>query len=58
MYEATKTKVKTRCGLTQYFDIGVGLHQGSTLSPFYYYYYNGRVSQHYSKRPTMGNALC
>ena len=32
MYKATKTRVKTRCGLTQYFDIEVGLHQGSTLS--------------------------
>ena len=33
MHKATKTRVKTRCGLTQYFDIEVGLHQGSTLSP-------------------------
>ena len=33
MYKATKTRVKTRCGLTQYFNIEVGLHQGSTLSP-------------------------
>ena len=33
MYKATKTRVNTRCGLTQYFDIEVGLHQGSTLSP-------------------------
>ena len=32
-YKATKTRVKTRCGLTQYFNIEVGLHQGSTLSP-------------------------
>ena len=31
MYKATKTRVKTRCGLTQYFNIEVGLHQGSTL---------------------------
>ena len=33
MYKATKTRVKTRCGLTQFFNIEVGLHQGSTLSP-------------------------
>ena len=33
MYKATKTRVKTRCELTQYFDVEVGLHQGSTLSP-------------------------
>ena len=33
MYKVTKTRVKTRCGLTQYFNIKVGLQQGSTLSP-------------------------
>ena len=33
MYKETKTRVKTRCGVTQYFDIEIGLHQGSTLSP-------------------------
>ena len=33
MYKATTTRVKTGCGLTQYFNIEVGLHQGSTLSP-------------------------
>ena len=27
MYKATKTRVKTRCGLIQYFNIDVGLHQ-------------------------------
>ena len=33
MYKATKTRVNIRCGLTQYFNIEVGLHQGSKLSP-------------------------
>ena len=33
LYKATKTRVKTRCGLTQYFNIDVKLHQGSTLNP-------------------------
>ena len=33
MYKETKTRVKTRCGLTHYFNIEVGLNQGSTLSP-------------------------
>ena len=33
MYKETKTRVKTRCGLTHYFNSEVGLHQGSTLSP-------------------------
>ena len=33
MHKATKTRAKTRCGLTQYFDIEVVLHQGSTFNP-------------------------
>ena len=33
MYRGTKTRVKTRCGRTEYFELKVGLHQGSALSP-------------------------
>ena len=33
MYGRTKTRVKTRCGRTEYFEVKVGLHQGSALSP-------------------------
>ena len=33
MYRGTKTRVKTRCGRTEYFEVKVGLHQGSALSP-------------------------
>ena len=33
MYGGTKTRVKTRCGRTEYFEVKVGLHQGSALSP-------------------------
>ena len=58
MYKASKTRVKARYGLTQYFNIDVGLHLGSALSPLLFYYYDGRASQQYSKRPTMGNDLC
>ena len=56
MYKATKTRVKTRCVLTQYFNIEVGLRINT--QPTTFHYHNGRVSQQYSKRPTMGNALC
>ena len=34
MYRGTKTRVKTRCGRTEYFEVKVGLHQGSAQSPF------------------------
>ena len=33
MYRGTKTRVKTRCERTEYFEVKVGLHQGSALSP-------------------------
>ena len=33
MYSGTKTRVKTRCGRTEYFEVNVGLHQGYALSP-------------------------
>ena len=33
----TQTRVKTCCDMTEYFDIEVGLHQGSVLSPLYIY---------------------
>ena len=32
MYRGTKTRVKTRCGRTEYFEVKVGLHQVSALS--------------------------
>ena len=32
MYRGSKTRVKTRCGMTEYADVKVGLHQGSALS--------------------------
>ena len=32
MYRGTKTRVKTICGRTEYFEVKVGLHQGSALS--------------------------
>ena len=34
MYEGVKTSVRSSVGDTQYFSINIGLHQGSTLSPF------------------------
>ena len=33
MYRGTKTRVKKRCGRTEYFEVKVGLHQGSAVSP-------------------------
>ena len=34
MYDGARTGVKSSAGLTEEFEVGVGLHQGSALSPF------------------------
>ena len=34
MYEGAGTQVRTSVGLTEEFEVGVGLHQGSSLSPY------------------------
>jgi hypothetical protein len=34
MYQGSITAVKSAAGLSEYFSVGVGLHQGSALSPF------------------------
>ncbi|GKA20489.1 ataxia telangiectasia mutated family protein [Tanacetum coccineum] len=34
MYEGTKTRVRTTVGNTKFFPVEVGLHQGSSISPY------------------------
>ena len=34
MYKKGKTRVRTARGDSEYFSVEIGLHQGSTLSPF------------------------
>ena len=34
MYDGARTEVRSSTGLTEEFEVGVGLHQGSALSPF------------------------
>ena len=34
MYEGARTRVKISVGITDMIPVGVGLHQGSSLSPY------------------------
>ena len=34
MYEGSMTTIKTICGVTNEFPVTIGLHQGSSLSPY------------------------
>nr|GFB11239.1 retrovirus-related Pol polyprotein LINE-1 [Tanacetum cinerariifolium] len=34
MYEGAKTRVRTTAGNTEYFPVNLGLHQGSSISPY------------------------
>ena len=36
MYDGATTTVRSAAGLTEKFKVGVGLHQGSALSPFFF----------------------
>ena len=51
MYKATKTRVKTCCVLTQYFDIEVGLHQGARLSPLLFIIIMGVIARTIQRDP-------
>ena len=34
LYDAAKTRVRVDSGLSEEFEVNVGMHQGSVLSPF------------------------
>ena len=36
MYEGARTRVKSSVGLTETIPVGVGLHQGSSMSPYFF----------------------
>ena len=36
LHDGTRTKVRLRNGLSETFEVNVGLHQGSVLSPLFF----------------------
>ena len=45
MYDGATTTVRSAAGLTKEFKVGVGLHQGSALSPFLFAIIIGRLTE-------------
>ena len=45
MYDGATTNVRSTGGLTEKFKVGVGLHQGSALSPFLFATIMGRLTE-------------
>ena len=55
MYDGVTTTMRSAAGLTKKFKVGVGLHQGSALSPFLFAIIIDRMMEDVS---TMGYAVC
>ena len=45
MYKGAPTRVKSNRGMSEHFEVGIGLHQGSALSPFLFIMLVDTISQ-------------
>ena len=45
MYQGATTRVKSKRGISEHFEVGIGLHQGSALSPFLFIMLIDTISQ-------------
>ena len=54
MYQDTQTRVKTRCDTREFFDIEVGLHQGSALTPLLFIIVMDVLTLEVGTRPPCG----
>ena len=45
MYQGATTRVKSKRGISEHFEVGIGLHQGSALSPFLFIMLLDTISQ-------------
>ena len=52
MYEDCETQVTTREGNTEYFNVKVGLHQGSAISPLLFIIIMDVLASEIDKEPT------
>jgi len=46
MYEGLSTSVENSCKVTEYFNVGVGMHLGSALSPSLFSVLMDKVTKH------------
>ena len=49
MYDGATTTVRSAAGLTKEFKVGVGIHQGSALSPFFFAIIIERLTENIKK---------
>ena len=45
MCQGATTRVKSKRGISEHFEVGIGLHQGSALSPFLFIMLVDTISQ-------------
>ena len=45
MYQGATNRVKSKRGISEQFEVGIGLHQGSALSPFLFIMLVETISQ-------------
>ena len=58
IYKGARTSVRSAVGITEDFEVKVGLHQGSALSPFLFAIIMGVLTKDVRKRSSMGHDVC
>ena len=58
IYERARTVVRTKQGYSTEFEVKIGIHQGSVLSPLLFIAVDGSSDSRSKGRITMGTAVC
>ena len=58
MYEGVTTKIKTRTGVSESFEVKIGVHQGSALSPYLFILVLDELLTRGGSEGTMVHVIC